>query len=163
MCGPIAPNADHLRDDEKTGALEIHLEGGDGRAAGTVVVWLGEGRTHPNSPGEAKLAKALLANTELCRLFVANQRVETVYRNTPTVDLLWRGGRVVVEVDGDDHREFQKFAADRRRDFELGISDYHVLRLVNREIMSDTEKAVAQIREVVHFRKRTRPDLERLL
>jgi very-short-patch-repair endonuclease len=124
---------------------------------------MGEGRTHPHSAGEAKLSKALTNDTELCLLFSANRPVETIYRNRPTVDLLWPEGRVVVEIDGHDHRTPQKYAADRRRDFELGISDYYVLRLLNEEIMTDTAKAIAQIREVVRYRRQTRPDLGRRL
>ena len=127
----------------------------------TVWVWLGEGRTHPKSEGEAKLASALRNDPELGPLFSANRCVETVFKNCPTVDLLWTRGRLVVEVDGDDHREAYKFAADHRRDFELQISDYAVLRLINHEVLTDTALAVARIREFVHHRRKTRPDLER--
>ena len=125
-------------------------------------LWLGEGRTHPSSAGEAKLAAALRADTELARLFSANQAVETAYNNRPIVDLFWRQGRVVVEIDGPDHRQPQKYAADRRRDFELLVSGYSVLRVLNEEVMTDTAKVLAQIREVVRYCRRTRSELERL-
>ena len=141
--------------------LEINLDCGGSLASSTVWVWLGEGRTHPKSEGEAKLAKALANDPELGTLFSANQSIETVFMNRPTVDLLWTQGRVVVEVDGDDHREAYKFAADHRRDFELQISDYAVLRLINHEVLTDTAMAVARIREFVQHRRKTRPDLER--
>jgi very-short-patch-repair endonuclease len=75
------------------------------RAAPSVWVWLGEGRTHPKSEGAAKLAKALADDPELGALFSANQPIETRFKNRPTIDLLWKQGRVVVEVDGGDHRE----------------------------------------------------------
>jgi very-short-patch-repair endonuclease len=107
------------------------------------------------------LAKALAKDPELGVLFSANQSIETVFKNHPTVDLLWTQGRVVVEVDGDDHRDAYKFAADHRRDFELQISDYAVLRLINQEVLTDTAMAIARIREFVRHRRKTRPDLER--
>jgi very-short-patch-repair endonuclease len=141
--------------------LEITLDREPSLASSTIWVWLGEGRTHPKSKGEAKLARALASDPELGPLFNANQSIETVFKNRPTVDLLWTQGRVVVEVDGDDHREAYKFAADHRRDFELQISDYAVLRLINHEVLTDTAVAVARIREFVHHRRKTRPDLER--
>ena len=144
-----------------TTGIDIIVEAN--RPASAVWLWLGAGRTHAFSPAEAKLARALLNDAELSPLFSANQSVETIFKNRPTVDLLWADGRVVVEVDGDDHREPQKFAADRRRDFELLISGYSVLRLINNEVTTDTDRALAQIREVVRYRKRTCPDLERLI
>jgi very-short-patch-repair endonuclease len=146
---------------QQSAGLEITLDSEVSLAPSTIWVWLGEGRTHPKSAGEAKLAKALANDPELSELFSANQSIETVFKNRPTVDLLWTQGRVVVEVDGDDHREAFKFAADHRRDFELQISDYAVLRLVNREVLTDTAMAVARIREFVQHRRKTRPDLER--
>jgi very-short-patch-repair endonuclease len=152
-----------FEDDRKqqSAGLEITLSGKTPFASQTIWVWLGEGRTHPKSEGEAKLAKALANDRELGALFAANQRIKTIYNNQPTVDLLWTQGRVVVEVDGDDHREASKFAADRRRDFELQISDYAVLRLINHEVLTDTPKAIGQIREFVFHRRKTRPDLVR--
>jgi very-short-patch-repair endonuclease len=146
---------------KQTFGFEITLDCEASLAASTVWVWLGEGRTHPKSEVEATLAKALARDPELRELFSANQSIETVYNNRPTVDLLWASGRVVVEVDGDDHREAHKFAADHRRDFELHISDYAVLRLINHEVLTDTAMAVARIREFVHHRRKTRPDLAR--
>jgi very-short-patch-repair endonuclease len=143
---------------KQSDGFEIAL---DCETSPTIWVWLGEGRSHPKSEVEAKLAKALANDPELSALFSANQSIETVFKNRPMVDLLWTQGRVVVEVDGDDHREAYKFAADHRRDFELQISDYAVLRLINHEVLTDTAMAVARIREFVHHRRKTRPDLER--
>jgi very-short-patch-repair endonuclease len=54
----------------------------------------------------------------------------------------------------DDHREAHKFAADHRRDFELQISDYAVLRLINHEVLTDTAMAVSRIREFVQHRRK---------
>lgn len=146
--------------DEQTVGFEIAVKGEAVGASSTLWVWLGVGRTHPKSESEAKLARALARDRELGALFSANQSIETAY-SRPTVDLLWPEGRVVIEIDGDDHRDAAKYAADRRRDFELQISDYAVLRLVNHEVLTDTEKAIKQIREFIWHRRKTRPDLAR--
>jgi hypothetical protein len=60
---------------EQSLGIQVSL---DGEAAGstTIWVWLGEGRTHPKSEGEAKLAKALLSDPELRGLFSANKSIE---------------------------------------------------------------------------------------
>ena len=67
-----------------------------------------------------------------------------------------------MEIDGDDHRDPYKFVADRRRDFELLVSGYSVLRLVNSEVIVDTAKAIEQIRQVVRYRKQTASQRESL-
>jgi very-short-patch-repair endonuclease len=120
-------------------------------------VWLGPvlGRPHPHSPAEQKLHLALMNDAELGRLFHYNQRVKTIYKTHPIVDLLWTGGRVVVEIDGDSHRQPHQYAADRHRDFQLLVSGYHVLRLTHDEVMRDTARAVEKIRSVVHYCRRT--------
>lgn len=112
-------------------------------------IWLGGGKSHPHSPTEAKLAAALASDPGLCHLFQANRRVTTAYKNEPIVDLLWAEGKVIVEIDGPDHWQPQKYAADRRLDFELLVTGYSVLRLVNDEVMTDISAALAKIREVV--------------
>lgn len=125
-------------------------------------IWLGKGRTHPRSSCEASLAEALAADSELAPLFSAGQTVETIYRNRYTVDFFWPHGRVVVELDGADHLEPQKYAADRRRDFELLVSGFSVLRLVNRQVLVDRAKAIEQIRKVVNYRRQTCIELDTL-
>ncbi len=70
------------------------------------------------------------------------------------MDLLWTAGKVVVEVDGYQHHGHrQAFSADRRRDYELTVSGYLVLRLPHDEVLDDVELAVEKIRDMVRFRQ----------
>lgn len=74
---------------------------------------------------------------------------------TYLVDLVWSGGKVVVEVDGYGfHASQSAFSADRRRDAELVLSDYLVLRLPHDEVVADAELAVDRIRDFVRYRRR---------
>jgi len=111
------------------------------------------GRPHPFSPGEQLLAKRLANDAMLSGLFQFNIRVTTKNENRYLVDLVWIDGRIVVEVDGYQfHSDRQAFSLDRRRDYELLISGYLVLRLPHDEIIEDAELAVEKIRDVVLFR-----------
>ncbi|MEL7503514.1 MAG: DUF559 domain-containing protein [Cyanobacteria bacterium J06554_6] len=112
-----------------------------------------QGRPHPFSPGEQRLAQRLAQDDELAVLFGFNQSVQTV-RHRYLVDLLWPAGRVVVEIDGYGyHADRFSFSQDRQRDYELLISGYIVLRLPHNEVMDDVEMALDKIRDVVRFRR----------
>lgn len=112
------------------------------------------GRPHPGSPGEQRLAKQLAIDDELRDLFQFNQRVTTVLDSRFIVDLLWREGRIVVEVDGYGwHSSRSMFNSDRQRDYELTISNYLVLRLPHDFVVQDPALACERIREFVQFRR----------
>jgi very-short-patch-repair endonuclease/uncharacterized surface protein with fasciclin (FAS1) repeats len=118
------------------------------------VIFPVQGRPHPFSPGEQKLAHRLPQDSELATLFQFNQWVQTKKSSQYLVDLLWREGKVIVEVDGYRHHGNRfGFSRDRNRDYELLISGYIVLRLPHDEVMADIEIALAKIREVVRFRQ----------
>jgi hypothetical protein len=52
------------------------------------------------------------------------------------VDFLWRGQRLVVEVDGRDiHTTRRAFEHDRRRDQRLAILGYRVIRFTWRQVV----------------------------
>lgn len=92
------------------------------------------------------------ADAELASLFDFNLCVETIHGSRPKVDLLWREGRLVVEIDGyGSHGNRAAFMYDRHRDYELILSGYTVLRLANDEIAQDIEKAVEKIRDLVRL------------
>ncbi len=119
------------------------------RAAGLVPV---SGRPHPLSEVEKKVALAIAAAPDLAPLFCCNEVVATVRGSRPKVDLLWREGRLVVELDGYvDHARRDSFVSDRHRDYELTLSGYTVLRLANDEVHRDVEKAIDKIRDVVAY------------
>jgi very-short-patch-repair endonuclease len=119
-----------------------------------VDVWPIIGRPHPYSPGEQLLASRLAADEMLGGLFRFNVRVETTLDSRFLVDLLWPEGRLVVEVDGYEyHSNRLAFSLDRRRDYELLVSGYLVLRLPHDEVMDDVEVAIEKIRDLVRFRR----------
>jgi very-short-patch-repair endonuclease len=117
-------------------------------------VWPVQGRPHPYSPGEQLLARKLGDEPTLGPLFTFNQRVRTRFENDFLVDLVWPAGKVVVEVDGYEHHGNRyAFSLDRRRDYELTVSGYLVLRLPHDEVMADIELAIEKIRDVVRLRE----------
>ncbi|MEZ6121987.1 MAG: DUF559 domain-containing protein [Planctomycetaceae bacterium] len=113
------------------------------------------GRPHPGSPGEQALSEALEKDEELRGLFEFNLRLKTIRGNSFLVDLIWKAGRVVVEVDGYYHHSSPlAFSRDRNRDYELLISGFVVLRLTHEEVMDDVALAIEKIRDVVRFRRK---------
>jgi very-short-patch-repair endonuclease len=120
------------------------------RAAAWIAPW--RGMPHPLSDIEQRLANALGADTELAPLFGFNQSIDTILGSRPKVDLLWKEGRLIVELDGyGSHGNRTAFMYDRHRDYELTLSGYTVLRLANDEITQDIEKSLEKIRDLVHF------------
>lgn len=118
------------------------------------IIWPVQGRPHPFSPGEQLLCNQLLRDNELSNLFSFNQHVETSRGSRYLVDLLWADGRIVIEVDGYRHHGNQfAFIEDRKRDYELLISGYNVLRLPHEEVITDVEIALEKIRDVVRYRR----------
>ena len=78
--------------------------------------------------------------------------VETSAGERFVVDLFWREGRVAVEVDSFlYHGSRRAFTRDRRRDAELLLCGYRVMRLVHDEIIADVERAVGNLRRLVAF------------
>ena len=121
----------------------------------SLLVWPICGRPHPNSPGEQLLAAAIQADDDLRNLFLPNQHVDSLDGHHFLADLLWREGRVIVEVDGYAwHRDQDSFSRDRQRDFELLVSGYLTLRLPHHEVVDDVAGAMHKIRRLVTFRRR---------
>ncbi len=113
------------------------------------------GYPNPMSRAEQLLAKRLGQDDMLSPLFEFNIQVATRNGNRYLVDLVWLDGRLVVEVDGYEfHSDRETFSRDRRRDYELMISGYLVLRLPQDEVVEDVELAVEKIRDLVQFRRR---------
>ncbi len=107
------------------------------------------GRPHPLSAVEQRFARALAVDAELGPSFEWNQRI-----GTEMVSLLWRAGRVVVELDGwDTHGNRYAFARDRQRDHALVLSGHAILRLTHDEILEDAAGALGKVRELVRARR----------
>ncbi len=132
----------------------LRLMGREPSAAAPAHVFPVMGRPHPGSEAEQVLARALARDEELCPLFEFNQRLSTGRRAHPTVDLVWREGRLVVELDGwETHGNRWAFASDRHRDYELALSGYVVLRLTNDEVLRDPALTIDKIRDLVRARR----------
>jgi len=113
------------------------------------------GRPHPDSLGEQLLWDALQADAELANLFRCNQWAATDCQTRYLVDFSWVDGRVVIEVDGYYWHSSQfSFAADRRRDYELQLTGYVVIRLPHDELIADIGESVEKIRRMVRLRSR---------
>ena len=123
------------------------------------------GRPNPASRGEMLLADRLERDADLAGLFRFNVHVPTVRGTSPLVDLASEALRIVVEVDGYYHHSDESaFKNDRKRDYELLISGWVVLRLPHDEVVSDVELAIDKIRDVVKFRQgslRSTPEHQR--
>jgi very-short-patch-repair endonuclease len=117
-------------------------------------VWPTVGTPHPFSPGEQLLAMRLQGDAELAGLFGYNMAVRSRFGRLFLADLLWEAGRLIVEVDGYGHHSDRRaFAADRQRDYELSASGYLTLRMPHDEVMSDSERALEKIRNLVRLRQ----------
>lgn len=111
---------------------------------------------HRASAVEQRVEAAVRGDAELGPLFVCNELVPLPGHGLqPRVDLLWREGRIVVELDGPDHQFDPKFGNDRHRDYELLVAGYLVLRITNDQVETDLPRAIEKIRAVVRFRRAT--------
>jgi very-short-patch-repair endonuclease len=110
--------------------------------------------THPASETERAVAAALERDADLAGLFACNAPVAIGdWGGTARVDLLCAAHRIVVELDGPEHRTEPKFGNDRHRDYELLTAGYLVLRLTNEQVAADLPLAVEKIRAVVQLRR----------
>jgi very-short-patch-repair endonuclease len=69
------------------------------------------------------------------------------------VDLVWEAERCVVEIDGDEHRGMLLFQSDRRRDVELQLAGYAVLRFTVAEVSVDMAGVLERIGRFLHSRR----------
>ena len=103
---------------------------------------------------EKRMRAALAADPEIAGLFDDEVTLSLgLLGPTPRVDLLWREGKVVVELDGPEHERNPTYAADRNRDYELLVAGYLVLRLTNAEVELDLARSLDKVRRVVALRR----------
>ncbi|CCQ17302.1 putative uncharacterized protein [Rhodococcus sp. AW25M09] len=111
------------------------------------------GHPHPASEPEKRLYRALDLH-EWAAGREHNRSIRLGELSRPfTVDVLWRTERVVVEIDGNEHRAAERFAEDHVRDNQLQTRGYMVLRFTNAQVMDDPHRAVATIRDAVSRRR----------
>lgn len=111
------------------------------------------GRPHPRSRVEQIVAHGLREDAELADLFEFNQPLFGLGEQRYLVDLLWREGKLVVELDGDEHRASDVFVRDRERDYRLCMRGYTTLRVPNAEVLTNVGSVLAKIRNMVGLRR----------
>jgi Protein of unknown function (DUF559) len=103
---------------------------------------------------ERRMREALRAAPDLAGLFEDEITLQLgALGPTPRVDLLWRDGKVIVELDGPEHERDPNYGADRHRDYELLVAGYLVLRLTNAEVELDLSRSLEKVRRVVNLRR----------
>jgi very-short-patch-repair endonuclease len=108
------------------------------------------GRPHPLSPAEQRLAHFLSVDSTLAGLFQFNVPVQTHRGERYIVDLCCHLAKLIIEVDGySTHSSRAIFQSDRKRDFELAIDGYTVVRLTHAEVMSDIAPVMEKIRALL--------------
>ncbi len=77
-----------------------------------------------------------------------------VLANAIQVDLVWPREKCVVELDGPDHLDTDKYAADRVRDRALQRAGYLVLRYTNDEVLGDAARVLGELERFLAERRR---------
>ncbi len=78
-----------------------------------------------------------------------------VMANSIRVDLIWQREKCVVELDGPDHLEADKYAADRVRDRALQRAGFLVLRYTNDEVLGDVARILDELGRFLEHRRRS--------
>jgi very-short-patch-repair endonuclease len=111
------------------------------------------GFPHPGSQVEQRLERALKSRPWATGR-VWNQVMSLGSLINPVQpDLVWPTERCVVELDGDDHHNADKYARDRARDVELQLAGYAVLRFTNRQISNDLEAVLTKLHRFLKQRR----------
>jgi very-short-patch-repair endonuclease len=111
------------------------------------------GVPRPDSPAELALERALAPHD-----WAAGREWNRIYRTADLarsyrLDLCWWAERVIVEVDGADHRARLKWADDRARDVHLQMYGFAVLRFPNEDVLADPQLVIRQIHHVLSGRR----------
>ena len=78
-----------------------------------------------------------------------------VLANAIRVDLVWPREKCVVELDGPDHLDTDKYAADRVRDRALQRAGFLVLRYTNEEVLGDAARVLGELERFLADRRRS--------
>ena len=78
-----------------------------------------------------------------------------VLANAIRVDLVWPREKCVVELDGPDHLDTDKYAADRVRDRALQRAGFLVLRYTNDEVLGDVARVLGELERFLEDRRRS--------
>ena len=76
-----------------------------------------------------------------------------VLSNPIRVDIIWPREKCVVELDGPDHLDTDKYAADRARDRALQRAGFLVLRYTNDEVLGDVARVLDELERFLEDRR----------
>ncbi len=114
-----------------------------------------QGRPNAFSRAEQRL-EAHLARSPWATGRAWNQTWSSgVLANSIRVDLIWQREKCVVELDGSDHLETDKYAADRVRDRALQRAGFLVLRYTNDEVLGDVARVLDELERFLENRRRS--------
>ncbi len=127
------------------------------RAAESPAAAQPEAADRARSAAERFLFDLLNELPETAGLFELNGRLEFCFGPMPAeVDLLARGLRLALEIDGFHHfREPEGYRRDRRKDALLQRQGYLVLRCLAEDVVVRLEEILQEIRMMVAFRRAT--------
>jgi Protein of unknown function (DUF559) len=113
------------------------------------------GRPHPASPAERVLDAALARHP-----WAVGRAWNQTYQTGPLVnpvrlDLLWAAERCVVEIDGPEHCSILRYEADRRRDVDLQLAGFAVLRFTNAQVERELAAVVSRIKQFLDSRRQS--------
>jgi very-short-patch-repair endonuclease len=109
------------------------------------------GRPHPKSDVEKLVYRRIEEDENLRGLFECNQPLMALGDKSYLVDLVWREGRLVVELDGPEHHSQMMYIRDRQRDYSLTMQGYTILRITNAEVCAHEEQAMTKIRNLTQL------------
>lgn len=84
-----------------------------------------------------------LKNNQLNGLKFRRQHLISLY----IADFYCHKLKLIIEIDGDYHKEIEQMAKDAERSKDLNLSDIHVMRFTNEEVLQNTNTVIEQIRQ----------------
>jgi very-short-patch-repair endonuclease len=157
--GGAGEDAHGARDGRSGGAADGACDGrssgaersaGDGRPGGSD----GWFQLDARSLAEATLFEALEATPATAGRFRLNESLPVRFGPAAAeVDLLSRGDRIAIEIDGVHHfADPDRYRRDRRKDLLLQTHGFVVVRLLAEDVVRDVRAAVTAVSQVLAYR-----------
>jgi very-short-patch-repair endonuclease len=110
------------------------------------------------SAAEATLFEALEATRATAGRFQLNETLSVRFGPAAAeIDLLSRGDRIAIEIDGIHHfADLDAYRRDRRKDLLLQTQGFVVVRLLAEDVMRDVRSAVSWVCQVLAYRLKER-------